>query len=82
MIVLPHNGAHEMWGGLKIDYMLGVNLNSYDKVEDNILEILEDIQANRESWSTKIQQYGDENVYNFGKASQWLADYLVKKYHL
>ena len=82
VIVLPHNGAHEMWGGLKIDDMLGVNLNSYDKVEDNILEILEDIQANRESWSTKIQQYGDENVYNFGKASQWLADYLVKKYHL
>ncbi|MCL9822756.1 hypothetical protein [Helicobacter colisuis] len=59
----------------------GLEISSYE-AENNILEILEDIQANRESWSAKIQQYRDENVYNFGRASQWLADYLVAKYHL
>ena len=81
MIVLLHNRVHKMFGKSKIDDMLGINLSNYE-AENNILEILEDIQANKESWSAKIQQYRDENVYNFGRASQWLADYLVAKYHL
>lgn len=81
VIVLPHNRVHKMFGRSKIDDMLGINLSNYE-AENNILEILEDIQANRESWSAKIQKYRDENAYNFGRASQWLADYLVAKYHL
>lgn len=81
VIVLPHKRP-EKWVGLEIDTIARINLSSYEVAENNILEILEDIQVNRESWSAKIQQYRDENVYNFGRASQWLADYLVAKYHL
>lgn len=80
-IMLPFSEV-ELFGGSEVDSLPGISVNSYEFAENNILEILEDIQANRESWSAKIQQYRDENVYNFGTASQWLADYLVAKYHL
>lgn len=82
VVVFPPLKRRLRWSKMEINDVLGINLSSYENIENSILKILEEIQVNAESWSAKIQKYREENVYNFGTASQWLADYLIEKYHL
>lgn len=63
--------------GDKVDESIGINLDTYITPQE-MLEIVRDIHSNLDKWNTKIQKYRDENIYNFGYASEALAEDIVK----
>lgn len=77
-IVLPHD---RKIGGLHIDEAIGINCDEWISVEQ-MLEIINKVYNSLPSWKRKILEYRNVNIYNFGKASEALADYLIEKYQL
>lgn len=77
-IVLPHDYAAL---GLAVDTRIGINFHR-DPTPQELLKTIDDIYNNQEKWKESILDYREKEIYNFGHASEYLADYLVKKYDL
>lgn len=60
-----------------IDKRLGV-VCGFDISCDTFLEYIENIEIKQMEWQEKILSYRNENIYNYGCASKFLADYIAK----
>ena len=78
VIVMPHDKEQL---SLSVDEEIGINCNEWISVE-KMLEIINEVYNSLPSWMQKILEYRNTNIYNFGKASEALADYLIEKYQL
>ena len=79
VIVLPHTLGPNF--GVDVDISIGINCKEWISAKE-ILRIIDEVYKNLPVWNKKILKYREENIYNFGKASESLADYLMEKYQL
>ena len=69
--------------GIEVDDGIGINFHKdKDPTPEEMLATIDDIYNNQEKWEESILDYREKEIYNFGHASEYLADYLVKKYDL
>ncbi len=47
--------------------------------EAQFMEILNDVYTKQETWHSTLLQYRKQKIYHFGRASAWLADFVLKK---
>lgn len=56
---------------------LGIVLET--SAETQFMGILNRIYAEQETWHSTLLQYREQKIYHFGRASAWLADFVLKK---